>query len=683
MASCPPAPGVIKKLDEVVVNRIAAGEVIQRPANALKEMLENSLDAKCSQITVTVRSGGLKLLQIADNGTGIRQEDLEIVAERFTTSKLKDFKDLSSIATYGFRGEALASISHVAHLSILTKTRESACGYKAEYEDGKLRAPPKPLAANQGTTIIVEDLFYNVPNRLGALRSHAEEFNKISEVMTRYAVHNAGVGFTLKKAGESGVAVKTQAANSTIDNIRVLYGPTVAKELIEFKMEDERFKFKVSGLVTNVNYNIKKSIFLLFINHRLVESTALKKGIESVYSSYLPKGSSPFVYLSLEIAPSNVDVNVHPTKHEVFFLHQDNIIEKIQLGLEDRLLNSNSSRTFYTQRLLPGATATGLDILQPKAGEKSGGAAAAVAAKDMVRTDSTNQKLDKFLVKQNAAVDNSAVAVHSKGPSWCGGTPEFRECKLTSIRALRKECQDASTEKVREVFASHTFVGCVNRRFALFQHHTKLFLADTAKFSEHLFRQLVLRDFGNLGVMKLNPAPSIKELALIALDLPETGWKEEDGGKEELAAYVVSSLVQHRDMLDDYFSLQISSIDGEERLVGIPLLLDEYCPWLAGLPLYILRLSTEVNYQDETECFKAFIYETARFYKVPNVEGSRLDRDQHTTDTQEDEQWKFTIEHVVYPAMRKYLLPPTTALSDRSLLQIANLPDLYKVFERC
>ena len=191
-------PREIKKLDEVVVNRIAAGEVIQRPANALKEMLENSLDASSTQITVTVKGGGLKILQIQDNGTGIRKEDLDIVAERFTTSKLREFSDLTSISTYGFRGEALASISHVAHLSILTKTRQSPCGFKCEYKDGKPVSGPLPLASNQGTTITVEELFYNVPTRRAALRSNAEDHNKISDVVSKYAIHNSGVGFTFK-----------------------------------------------------------------------------------------------------------------------------------------------------------------------------------------------------------------------------------------------------------------------------------------------------------------------------------------------------------------------------------------------------------------------------------------------------------------------------------------------------
>lgn len=353
----------IRKLDEAVINRIAAGEVIQRPANALKELIENSLDAKSTSITVTVKSGGLKLLQIQDNGCGIKKEDMGIVCERFTTSKLSKFEDLTSISTYGFRGEALASITHVAHVTITTKTATSNCAFKACYSDGKLvpqrpgmSADPKPCAGNKGTQIAVEDLFYNVATRRKALKSPAEEFSKIADVVSKYAIHNTGVAFTLKKQGDSKADVRTINTASLQDNIRTIYGPAIARELLDVKCDNQRYGFTMNGCITNANYSVKKTQFLLFINHRLVDSTALRKSLETVYEAYLPKGMHPFVYMSLEIAPSNVDVNVHPTKHEVHFLHEEAIIEAIQKTVEEKLLGCNSSRTYYTQALLPGAT---------------------------------------------------------------------------------------------------------------------------------------------------------------------------------------------------------------------------------------------------------------------------------------------------------------------------------------
>ncbi|CAB0000688.1 unnamed protein product [Nesidiocoris tenuis] len=342
-------PGEIRKLDEVVVNRIAAGEVIQRPANALKELLENSLDAKSTNIFVNLKNGGMKLLQIQDNGTGIRKEDLPIVCERFTTSKLSKFEDLTTISTFGFRGEALASISHVAHLTIVTKTSNNQCAFKAQYVDGQLKGPIKPCASNQGTQITVEDLFYNVPMRSKVLKSPTEEFVKIANVVGKYAIHNPSVGFVLKRQGETVSDIKTNANSSYVDNIRAIYGDSIAKEVFEIEHEDDILKFKMHGFITNVNYSTKKQVFILFINNRLVDSTALKKAVEQEYSIHLPSGGHPFVYLSLTLDPKNVDVNVHPTKHEVHFLHEDEIIESARKAVEAKLLGANRSRVFYTQ----------------------------------------------------------------------------------------------------------------------------------------------------------------------------------------------------------------------------------------------------------------------------------------------------------------------------------------------
>lgn len=678
-------PAAIQRLEESVVNRIAAGEVIQRPANALKEMLENSIDAKASFIQITVKSGGMKLLQIQDNGTGIRKEDLDIVCQRFTTSKLQKFEDLSTIVTYGFRGEALASISHVAHVTITTKTANSKCAYKVIYCDGKPKSSPKPCAGNQGTQIVVEDLFYNMLTRRKALRSAAEEYSKVTDVVSRYAVHNANIGFSLKKHGESSTDVHTPSGSTALDNIRLIYGNSVARELLNFECEDINLKFKASGFISNANYSIKKCIFLLFINHRLVECTALRKAIESMYTAYLPKNSHPFLYIGIEILPQNVDVNVHPTKHEVHFLHEEAIIEKIQQSVDARLLGSNKSRTFLTQALLPEVSVVASSTVKSNQETKK------TYDHHLVRTDNKEQKLDAFLQpKQQTTVQNvepsTSMEVEEpvmeveetemeveKEKSNDKNKESRREIQLTSVHNLFKEIEENCHNGLKELFQEHTFVGCVNQKYALVQHQTKLYLTNVKRLSEEYFYQLMIRDFGNFGVLRFSTPASIKELALIALDSEESGWTEMDGDKSDLAQYIVDFLQTKAEMLDDYFSFEV---DKDGNLCGLPLLLEKYTPNLEGLPIYILRLATEVEWNEEQECFQTFCKETARFFAFsPSYNKS---------ENEENEiQWKWTVEHVLFSSFRSSFIPPTHFAEDNTVLQLANLPDLYKVFERC
>uniref|UniRef100_A0A8D8LUC9 DNA mismatch repair protein MLH1 n=1 Tax=Cacopsylla melanoneura TaxID=428564 RepID=A0A8D8LUC9_9HEMI len=574
-----PQPPKIKKLDETVVNRIAAGEVIQRPSNALKELLENSLDAKSTSIQVTVKQGGLKLLQIQDNGTGIRKEDMEIVCERFTTSKLTQFEDLASIATFGFRGEALASISHVAHLTIITKTKTSPCAYRGSYIDSKLKDPIKACAGNQGTQIIAEDLFYNIPTRRKALKSPSEEYHKIAEVVSRYAVHNPHVGFTLKKQNENLAEIRTRPNSSHSEVIGNIYGNNIARELLAVEGTEDTFKLKVSGWVTNVNFSTKKMTFLLFINHRLVDSLAIKRMIEQVYSLYLPKGSFPFVYLSLCMDPKNVDVNVHPTKHEVHFLHEDTIIERVQSMLEKTLLGSNTSRVFYTQTKLPSFSTDPVSnkskpdldktndntLLNPKI--KSNSQNNVTPAYKMVRTDALEQKLDRFLSSNGA--ESNVGTNQSKY--------KRRDIKLSSVKDLRAEIEKARSSQLMSVFRKLSFVGCATPCLFLIQHDIKLYIVNLTYVLDQLSYQLLLHDFGNFGVFRFEEPISIKELLLLALDLPDSGWDPASGSKPEVAEAAAQFLATRADMLMDYFSLEI---DADARLCTLPQVLGESCSML-------------------------------------------------------------------------------------------------------
>uniref|UniRef100_A0A1B6KAB7 DNA mismatch repair protein MLH1 n=1 Tax=Graphocephala atropunctata TaxID=36148 RepID=A0A1B6KAB7_9HEMI len=642
---------VIRKLDETVVNRIAAGEVIQRPSNAVKELLENSLDAKSSSIQITLKGGGLKLLQIQDNGCGIRREDMDIVCERFTTSKLTLFEDLNSIATFGFRGEALASISHVAHLTIITKTENEQCAYKASYEDGKLKGPVKACAGNKGTQIHVEDLFFNISTRRKALKSPSEEHARVLDVVSRYAVHNPHVGFTLKKHGEGLVDLRTEPESSHTDNIRVIYGNNITRELLEINAEDEGLQFKVKGYISNVNFSTKKAIFLLFINNRLVDSSAIRKSLDNVYGLYLPKGSHPFIYLSLSMNPRNLDVNVHPTKHEVNFLHEEAVIEKIKQEVEKLLAGANTSRTFFTQAKLPSL---------PEA-IKGNDKPSSISANKLVRTDNTSQKLHKFFPSQ-------PVNPVQK-PDTPSSTDGRRDLQLTSVMNLRQEIEQDVHVGLREILSNLTFVGCINQERALIQHETNLYICNTRLLAEEMFYQILLYEFGNFGVIKFKESLPLLEVCELALDCPEASWCPEYGTKSQLATEATELLVSKAAMLKDYFSIDV---DSQAMLSTIPMLLVNYVPDFGKLPVYMLRLASEVNWTDEQLCFQTFCRETARFYsKLPS-----------SADTNSEE-WQWSVEHVIYPTLKASFLPPRKFAEDKTIVQIASLPELYKVFERC
>ncbi|XP_066922059.1 DNA mismatch repair protein Mlh1-like [Clytia hemisphaerica] len=801
----------IQKLDEVVVNRIAAGEVIQRPANAIKEMIENSLDAKSKSIQVIVKDGGLKLLQIQDDGCGIRKEDMHIVCERFTTSKLASFDDLKSIATYGFRGEALASISHVAHLTITTKTGDSPCAFKAKYEDGKMvplqvggKVEAKACAGNKGTQITVEDLFYNVAVRRKALRNTNEEHAKIVDVISKYAIHNPSVGFSLKKVGNSVGDVRTSPKSTVIDNIKTIYGPTLSKELLEVTHEDTQYAFKMHAFVSNANYSIKKCTLLLFINHRLVESTALRKALDAVYVNYLPKDKHPFMYMSLELNPINLDVNVHPTKHEVKFLHEEAIIESIQKCVETKLLGSNESRQYYTQSLIPKMLSAGVDcpvadIVQGNQSDKNNNANEGESEKkklyahQMVRTDAREQKIEAFFpykaqvksptqcskvteetVNQTSHVNKENVETYGasnatistvdselheneysntsnqngipddqssahvtevndlpceerkengreeattinllqdeegdvqmkdveqntrRGDEHSNNTHQKRHAadvkqpvakssskisstacdertiKLTSIRNLKRQIEDNEHLGVKKILEEHKFVGCVNRSLALMQHLTQLYLVNVQNLSQELFYEIIIFRFGNFGYLELSEPAPIFELVRLVLDTPESGWEPEDGEKDELAKYTVDLLKSKADMLMDYFSVEINE---QGELTAIPLLLSNYTPNWNKLPLLMLRLASEVDWDNEQQCFHDFATELSDFYSTA---GSK----QQTEDEDEGE-WKHQIEHLIFPALRNTFIPPKRFSNDGCFLEVANLPDLYKVFERC
>uniref|UniRef100_A0A5K3F3E6 DNA_mis_repair domain-containing protein n=1 Tax=Mesocestoides corti TaxID=53468 RepID=A0A5K3F3E6_MESCO len=456
----PPAsvtePPRIQVLPADVVNRIAAGEVIQRPCNAVKELIENSLDARSTMIQVNLREGGLKMIQVQDNGHGIQPTDLPILCERFTTSKLKEFEDLSHLVTFGFRGEALASLSYVARLSVTTRPAGRSCAYRAEYSEGKLTAAPRVCAGNPGTSIHAEDLFRNVPIRRDALKSPREEFVRIAEIVARYSLHYAGkCGFFLRSldrrtgVGASptpiGGDLRTTKDWTKVDVVRAAFGQRAAADLLPISHDQhfdvssvrlavDRLGLKFEGLLSNpsqVTSEGSPSIQLvLFVNNRLVECASIKRAVEAAYAALLPhraaqlcigqarasaasSAASLFVYLSLELPTTSLDVNVHPTKAQVHFLHEDEVITCVRDAIEHFLLRSSGSRSLSIHSLslkdvgctrepssTPPSSLPKQSRLEPFS-QRPGGCVSSASPicrpERLVRTDVRAQRLEAFL----------------------------------------------------------------------------------------------------------------------------------------------------------------------------------------------------------------------------------------------------------------------------------------------
>ena len=512
----------IRPLPKDVVDRIAAGEVVQRPVSVVKELLENSLDADATQIDISCQRGGLDSITVTDDGFGIHPRDLPLACTRFATSKLVNVDDLKSIRTFGFRGEALASASMVARVTITTRVRprprnssiaaaaatttttslanekkhndnggegnnnddhddhddipHNNCAFKMQYKDGSYcstsnpNGKARPHAGREGTVIQVQDLFYNIPSRRRALegrKNEREEYERTLGVTQRYAIHEAkrGVGFLCrdktkgKQIGNTAdlntqslasikqlqhgrkrlrsqvvttattssqnnkPSEKDQQLSATKDVIGHVFGTAVSRELLPFNagegdvdavsalalkamiqvikkngssssattaessaaesnellaemmMSGESqndtnsastattttaqsssskfaFAYRATGLITNGSYSAPKSsaTFILFINDRLVESSSLRRAVESIYSDTLPKGGKPFVYISLELPGPHIDVNVHPTKREVAFLHEDRLCDAVAVAVRECIGSATSSRTFEVKK---------------------------------------------------------------------------------------------------------------------------------------------------------------------------------------------------------------------------------------------------------------------------------------------------------------------------------------------
>ena len=345
--------GKIKELELSLANKIAAGEVVERPASVVKELLENAIDAQATQIDITIKESGIQSIRIVDNGTGIEESDIEKAFGRHATSKINNDYDLFHIRTLGFRGEALASISSVSRVTMKTCT-DGLMGHEVQVENGVV-IKKQPAKAKQGTDILVKDLFYNTPARLKYVKSLYTELGKITDIVNRMAMSHPHISFTL--VSDDKTVISTNGSGKTNEVMAEIYGMKIAKDLIEINGTTD--DYEMHGFICKPEHTRSNRHYIsIFINGRYIKNFVLNKAIIEGYHTLLPIGRYPIVYINIEMDPILVDVNVHPTKLEVR-------LSKEQLLYD--LISNKIKEAFRGISLIPD---TSINRDQPKKSQK-------------------------------------------------------------------------------------------------------------------------------------------------------------------------------------------------------------------------------------------------------------------------------------------------------------------------
>lgn len=320
----------IKQLSKHLINQIAAGEVIERPASVVKELVENSIDAGATKVSVEV-SNECRDLRIADNGSGIHPDDIILAFSKHATSKIETGEDLFSISTLGFRGEALSSIISIAKLTCTTRTKDFDYGTKVDCENSQVKKVQTGCAV--GTIMEVKNLFYNLPARLKFLKNPKTEFSYIQELMQSLAIANPQISFELKNNGK--IILKTTGQNDLKTTVGEVYSQEVVNNLKEVLKTDKLSGFKISGLVSTPDYTrSSKKSYHTYINSRGVKCMIFQKAIDTAYKNLIGNGKYPFIVLNLEVLPSEIDVNVHPTKKEVRYKNTNQVFNFIYSAID-------------------------------------------------------------------------------------------------------------------------------------------------------------------------------------------------------------------------------------------------------------------------------------------------------------------------------------------------------------
>ncbi|CAJ0568234.1 unnamed protein product, partial [Mesorhabditis spiculigera] len=628
---------LIQRLPQEVVNRIAAGEVIVRPANAVK-----------------------------DDGCGIPYDSLPILCERFTTSKLQKFEDLRAMETFGFRGEALSSLSQVSKVFVRTKIQSEPLGVSASYIDGKLQEQSQ-CAALDGTIIDARQLFYNNSTRLLAFKNVAEETSKVVEVVQRFAILHPSVRFNLNH----GKSLSTKGNGDRKAVIATLLGPEYAKDMVPLELSSAKLHYKLDALASNPISLVtaqsnpgKKKYFVLYVNNRIVHSDYFKRAIDTVFAdanmAYL------FLYMDLQIEPFCIDVNVHSSKERVEFLNGDAIIDEVKEALRTRILRSTATQDTsnnLSQTVIRNFTVSlvekGPPSPSPSASETSLVASPLTTRpENHLRTDYRQQRLDHFRLEQLESQPTQLIEA-TDHVSRLQDPIIFQEDDALSNRLAEQQL---------------VLVGAIDCEHVLMHDAAnRLVLLDFVTLTQELFYDIYIFGFGHLGSYEIQSPLDVRRLLSASsndIDIDET----------------IEFFKAHECIMRRYFSVEFLVEEENLLLSKIPSLLDGYCPQLERIPEFLSDLLSIQFTEDGFDIGDA-ARSTAKFFTLKKefCEDGKINT--LLGAAAQFESFADVIRLLLLPRMKKQLIPPSHWAYDGAAPSpfrwVTSNSDIYKVFERC
>lgn len=470
----------IQVLDQITIDKIAAGEVIERPASIVKELVENAIDAGATAVTVEIQDGGISLIRITDNGCGIPQSEVPLAFLRHSTSKIRTVEDLTTVASLGFRGEALSSIAAIAQVELITKTRDSLLGTRYVIEGGKEKKLEE-TGAKDGTTFLVRQIFYNTPARRKFLKTPMTEASHISELMVRLALSHPEISFEFINNGQS--KLHTSGNGKLKDVIYHVFGREIAKELLDIDMSVAGLK--VTGyigkpLVSRGNRNYEN----YYINGRYVKSNMIAKAIEDAYKDFTMQHKYPFTVLHFVMDGNDLDVNVHPTKMELRFSRQQEVYNFVYQAIKTALTEPE---------LIPRVAVPEVSVPTPIPVKKE-------EMKEEKNLDYFMRKMQERVTKYHEK-EKQPVEVVREEISYTAAEKEIKDVPIPKdAKEVKKEEQlNLFDEKLltKEAIVEHKIIGQVFDTYWLVEFQDELYIIDQHAAHERVLYEKTLQGMKN------------------------------------------------------------------------------------------------------------------------------------------------------------------------------------------